>query len=679
MIIPGIVKKILPISALIIASLIIIFPIFNPGFLVNSDNPVHQAEVHYLIEDLLPQHHWFTGWCNYDFAGFPIFLYSYNLGYWIIAILTIFLGINIETAYKLVVYISYIFPVISLYILIERRFGYKIAFISSMMFLVSIYDLKIIISGMWNQYLSVGFLLLFIHESEYYFENPNLKNTTILGILLAFIVLSHPFSAIVAFYYMLIYLLIVLSVKKLNEIKSFLKEKLLLSILWMGLIAFSLTWYFIIPVIETSGSMKSVIGIPTGSIFQSLCTPIIVIFFMNSYQLFAEKNFLLVINNFFLILIQNLPQLIMGIITVCGCIFLIKTFYKRSTNQFYFVILLFTIISYLISTGIISTIFVSMHMPPITLTYNRWYVYAEIGIFILFGFSLFHLKQIFIDSSISDYVRQKFNSNFVNRVDLNNILICIFLIILMVNFSYTYTTNIKPYLRISSSDKTFSQTSEVWSWISNNVDGSKTRVYYQSFEQNHDYSSGNISAIWALSTIHTNVSSLGGWNAGYPYRIEDNIKSIYGCIFNIPITDISDAQIKNNLELFNAKYIVTLEPNLTKKLDQSKLFKKEKEISKFTIFSIIDYSPEWVIFKNNVTYKILTYNDDRVIIKISNNTENNTMLFKTQYHPYWHAVINNETVKISKDQHYLILLDLPPEPDITINLFYRPFPTFFYR
>jgi hypothetical protein len=228
----------------------------------------------------------------------------------------------------------------------------------------------------------------------------------------------------------------------------------------------------------------------------------------------------------------------------------------------------------------------------------------------------------------------------------------------------------------SSSDQTFLKTKEVWSWISNNVNGSESRVFYESFEQNQDYK--NLSHLWALSTLYTNVPSLSGWCAGLPYRIENNIESFQGRIFNTSMTDISDEQIKNNLELLNAKYIVTSEPILTQKVTQSKLFKKEIEISNFTIFSLINYSPEWVMFKNNVTYQISTFDDDQVIIKIYNNTKDNTLLFKTQYHPYWHASINNEPVKVGIGQDYLISLDLPSEPILTVNMFYKPFPTIFY-
>src|SRR3990172_10392617 len=149
--------------AVIILSCILLFlPLFEEGFPVLLDNPVHLSETLYLIENLLPEYHSINGWCLADFAGFPILLYHYIFGKLLIAGMNIFFGIQVITAYKLMMLVSLIFPACTLFFLFSKICGKLTGFFSALFFILHIHNLEKILQGMWSICFSLGFLPLFI-------------------------------------------------------------------------------------------------------------------------------------------------------------------------------------------------------------------------------------------------------------------------------------------------------------------------------------------------------------------------------------------------------------------------------------------------------------------------------------------------------------------------------------
>ncbi len=108
-------EKLLPLAALIIVSFLILHPIFNSGFIFFRQS-CYPAESYFLCEHLIPEHHWISGQCQYDFAGFPMLLYYSWLGFGIISVLNLFLSFPVEFAYKILILISCSFPACALYL-----------------------------------------------------------------------------------------------------------------------------------------------------------------------------------------------------------------------------------------------------------------------------------------------------------------------------------------------------------------------------------------------------------------------------------------------------------------------------------------------------------------------------------------------------------------------------------
>ena len=88
-------KKVLCYALIFLVGLIIYQDIFDPGFLVKSDNPVHMVEAQYLADVIIPEQQWINAWHPFELAGNPIQMYSYQLGVWLVVFLYKVVGLNL--------------------------------------------------------------------------------------------------------------------------------------------------------------------------------------------------------------------------------------------------------------------------------------------------------------------------------------------------------------------------------------------------------------------------------------------------------------------------------------------------------------------------------------------------------------------------------------------------------
>jgi len=135
--------------------------LFHPGLLMSGDNPVHQAEIIALQETVLGEQGWWSGWYEGDFAGYPLLVYQYPLGKWLVAFLAAMPGIGLSWAYKAGLWFSWLFPVLVAVRMLARR-GYSVIILalSAALYLSCFDSFLLSLAGMWNQYLSAGLFLL---------------------------------------------------------------------------------------------------------------------------------------------------------------------------------------------------------------------------------------------------------------------------------------------------------------------------------------------------------------------------------------------------------------------------------------------------------------------------------------------------------------------------------------
>ena len=148
-------------ALILAAGLVIARGLFQPGILLSGDNAVHQAEISAMREIVLAEQTWWSGWYEGDFAGYPLLVYQYPLGKWLVALLSFLPGLSLENAYKFVLFFSWLFPALAAVRMLGRR-GYGLLTLLTVSgFYLACFDTFLLsLAGMWNQYLSAGLFLI---------------------------------------------------------------------------------------------------------------------------------------------------------------------------------------------------------------------------------------------------------------------------------------------------------------------------------------------------------------------------------------------------------------------------------------------------------------------------------------------------------------------------------------
>lgn len=669
------IKFLLPYLGILLASFLILSPIFRPGFLVYLDNAVHITAIHFVREHMIPEFHWITGWSQRD-AGYPLLLEAHQFGFWGIAFLNMISGLSIEFLYKIALVISLSFPACALYFLLKSRYGDKPAFFTAILFLFQTEVFMTSIGGMWEQYLSLGFLILFIHTLDRFFYETTFKKATLLGILFALTIVSHAYSALSAFFLLLIvFIFFILS-------KRPLKEHIL--VFWIVILGAILSSYYSIPVIYAFLHASNPGGTSCNCLLvDNIIKPKSIFFlFFNQFTYlflpgfrfnhFTGDPFIFLKTNGYWVLI-NVAEIILGLASLAGIIYFLKN-RDKGKNYFLEIILIFCIMISVLSTGLFYNIPSIPLIMKALLTFStyRYLIYLRIGLLI---FACYGISKYWAGDKISLSLAPKpkfFKSlietllNFLIRYKKIIAILCI--IALLLSFGIRYDTKYLECMHTSETAPIVNDCKDIWDWVKNNVDGSKTRVFYQDLYgniQGQPYYVAN-SHLFGASEYYTGVWSLGG-------SCSDSYWSTQQRLFGKRIEDITDEELAENLKKYNCKYIVSVEPKLEAQLERSDLFERQHTINDFSIFCLKEYEPSWIEFSDNKTsYEIIRVNEYEWDIKVNNTARENTMLVKTRYHPYWSAYINGEEIPIRRSSEELINVKIADTGCYKLKLRYNP-------
>jgi len=608
-------REIIPYILIVTIALALTYSMFSPGFMVYTDNPTHIASVHFLIDNLLPEQKWITGWSNWDFLGFPIMLYTYQLSYLLTAFLSIILGINL--AYKLVILLSIIFPSIALYILLNKKYKILPAAIASILFLLTRPILSHQLVGMYNEFISIGFFILFIYFLQ---KKYTPKNTIILAVLFFLTVISHPYAILTLLYFSLILLFIY------RKEKEFIKNYLKVS--GLGLL---LSSYYLLPILLT-GNWLAKFGWPIGpSLLSTFIHLIYQILFSvpNYFTIYgfinAASSFSLTAIKYFAeIILASLPQLITVTLATIGL------YYYKKDDKFLTPVLIFTAISFILGTGFWYYLPLIKNIALLQgIVSYKFIYYGRIGLVIFAAYALSRIK-----------------------FDKIKYIAYALVVLLLFSASSGYLVE-KDWMATSESTPYVDEVNSVWQWVKNNVNGSETRVIYQHLAGNFKQNSVlDTSSIFAMSSYFTNIPSIGIWSGGTPYPSEGLRSTENQRLLGKGVQNITDKELTEGMNLVNARYIVAVEPNLKNRLGDS-LFVKRFNTTHLSIFELKDYKPEWI--ETDGFYKLNKFKDNEIEFYIENATY---ALVKMQYHPYWKAYLNDKEIKVDKNKDSLIILNV---------------------
>lgn len=647
------------IAVIVITSLLLINPIFKDGYLTAQDNPPHLAESYFLIEELIPKGK-LSGWANIESAGFPIFAYNYPVGYWIIASFHFVLGLDVAVAYKILVYLAYLVPIILIYVVLREAFSKNIALVVSTLLLFQFDFLSFILNGLWGQYLGMVFGLAYIYLLTKHGANLKPTHSILIGLLISLAFLSHPFTTIFLAYFTFIFLIL-----RKTLVKSKIGKLLLVLVIgWLigfmllpwklsldsrsllqtyepldserlSTMTFKSMGYLFLPHMRAE-SIKTKVGWEKGEI--------------------DLENVISNMGNLVTFGIVNIAELIFSILAIIGMSAYLTGGRKNFELTVYFVALVLTVI---IASGILKSLLQS-YLPLVSglMQFPRYFVYARV------------LMAFFAAHGLLTAAKSSILPNPYRKIILSNFAFsCLVLYIITL----LLFTQIQELLSIKTSEDVgeLENVNKVWTWVKNNVSPDESRVFYQNTYGNSPDVDLIDSHIFALSTHNTKIESVGGWQGGFP-TISKRIYSGSGQLFESTVEKIEASEIAEVLSVYNAKYFVTSEKQLEEKLDNSEFFIKNESFGSFSIFSLDGYSPTWIRINDEDVNSVVIRNEiEHKIFSFQAIDKNSLITAKVTYHPYWKAFVNGKQVEVGRNDFGMINLALNQSGPVVLELIYE--------
>ncbi|MFC1667376.1 6-pyruvoyl-tetrahydropterin synthase-related protein [Candidatus Omnitrophota bacterium] len=610
---------------IILFSILIFYPIFQSGYLVYIDNPHNYSEMEFLAKNLLPNYGWINGWSMQSYLGYPILLYRPQVGYFLAIVLSAIFGLSLLISYKFMILVSMAFLGCSMYTLVAHRFGRMAGLCASFVLMLQkdIYYDKIM-GGIWNNYLSIGLLLIFFHLLDKYYDSLTIKKRVALGLLFGLIILSHLYTGIFAILLFLIYCLI------FNK-KDFVKNALIPSI---GL---AMAFFYIYPFIETGYYFRKLTVLPK-PLFYSIALGL-----KGLLGGFDRKAFFLV----------NLPLVMRDLFGIAGILFFLRWRFKDSREgRFLIAAGLLIVTALILHTNVLFLIPFWKHVPFVSdLQSHRFLVYAHIGFFIFSGYGV---------------------SIFFSKLGKRRKVVLFSLILL---FLASFVAHKYAYINVGT--KTFEQLPDskdlraLWSWVSDNVDSSKTRIVYQSTVGNVDDAVLGMSDLVALAHFYSKVPQIGGFSGATPYPTEKINRTDKKTLFGDSIFNLDDKGIAVWMKRVNAEYMVSCEENLERKLLHSENFYHERGFGRFNVFRLKNFTPAWVDFKDRGTnFRLVRFENRLLEMDIQNKNSSNLAKVKVSFHPYWKAYLNGKPVFLESDELGLMKIPLRETGDLKLKLYY---------
>ncbi len=148
------------VAALLLAALVLAWPILSGGYFTYADNSSHLAEIHSLAEEQ------FQGWSDIAFCGFPVGTLHSPFWYGTLGMLARF-GLPAGFLYALMLFVGFIAPPLALYYVARRSLSPVLAGLLAYVLLIqhpSLVGLGSPLGGMWTYYLAAALWLVLIRR-----------------------------------------------------------------------------------------------------------------------------------------------------------------------------------------------------------------------------------------------------------------------------------------------------------------------------------------------------------------------------------------------------------------------------------------------------------------------------------------------------------------------------------
>lgn len=636
-------------SLILAVGLVISRGLFQPGTILSGDNAVHQAEISALKEIVLAEQSWWSGWYEGDFAGYPLLVYQYPLGKWLVALLSFLPGLSLETAYKWFVFLSWLFPALVTVRMLGRR-GYSLlTLLTVSAFYLACFDAFLLsLAGMWNQYLSAGLFLIAVDCILKMLNSGCIRQVAIAALWTSVAAVSHQF--------MLVLLPVVWLTVMSHTVRRrgvFSRETCFLLLLPFLSLLLS-AWYFL-PIFATWDWPGFVVS-PMD--WYNLCSSL---FPIVSSDLLRTEGFSSCGNpRIFLYSLGMIAALIWGF---SGMAFLVSGGKKEGNRDPLFI----TAAGILIGvTGLI--LLVLWEPVPFFRSFTLSVGGGRLALYLLLPLML-----------LSALSLEPLPGN--RPAGIKRKMLCLLpLLLLIPNLAWASVSRSFPLPEILYIEGEGDRRTEemkgldrVFAWLKAHGVPGEGRVLFQDTA----YNFRNHQLFWSHALARgrgeTGLWSLG--SSGQLFVPTDPLTRTQGIsIFGKIRSEMTPEELGEKLKLFNCRWALSCEPELESLLRSCDSVEPVISEGRFTLFRTLGELNWAEIVEGEGEVRTIRQTDSRRIMEAEILSPAGALIMvKSSYHPWWRASLNGDDIPAERGQpDQLLRVKIPGEGRFQINLEFRP-------
>jgi hypothetical protein len=706
------------------AVLILLHPVFRPGFLVYLDNPAHLAEAHAFVENVQGGGGWLDSWSLNDSAGYPLVLYQPKTAFYLIAVLHFILAFSVVFAYKLVAFLSILLPVVGVFFFLRKDSLMLPAFFCSLLFLCQNNLVHYSLSGLSSNALATGILFLFGTALFRFTDKPTYKRSIAAGILLGLLTITHLYIMLGGIVlWGLAFLSFLLFGEKQKRPRAFL-------LLLVPVVGFLTSCFHTYPIARASGwltpaevelplvSFRTILGnlFSRGDFFShgegtgmgisvaQASSPASFLFSIIPHIRAAASVF-------------GNTAIVVGILFAILGLFYAFDSTKKVRGHYVRVVsvLLFIVASSAVASGIV--------VPGVGLKWRwleglsflrstkihgyRFMVLARAGMLYLSAYGLTRFVRDRALPSIAGLAKFSLAGKFRWPVLIP---LC-GIVFVAANLPFFFHDRSLEEIRrnpllpardsalltTSSRLPTANDLMKVCNWLKENGDGRNRRVFFQN-------TLGNALLEWkeaarasgesiapavetkrdtvthfthlpAISSVYSGMPQIGSWIGGNLFPIEKISISESDRFLGSSVEELDDLELvlkKRHLQNLNVRYVVTCEPRLRFRLTASRFFEHKASFGSFDIFELREifytpHKPGWAHFSlpsqyvPNNTIEVTRFDNSGIDIAFENYATIIDLYVSVCNHSFWKASVEGKPAKIESDDIGLMKIRLEVE------------------
>ena len=637
--------EILVFLLIIVGGLLISRDLFQPGILLSGDNVSHQAEIHALTDLLIADQHWFSGWYEGDFAGYPLLVYQYPLGKWITAALGLIPGINPGWIYKVMLLFSWMLPALVMVRLLRRRGCSALTLITVSMLYISCFDTYLFsLAGMWNQFLSAGLYLVALDSILKMMKSGSSRQLIIASFWTAAAAVSHQFMLLV--FPLTWIVLFLFSILKPGSSPGSLKKLLLFPVLSFSFSA----WYFL-PIFMTWNWPVFVVNPMKWYNFCSSLFPMV------SSDLLRAEGIPACMNP--QILRYSLGMLVAAILGIPGLIKVFLALRKKWEPDLLFIFSAGLLIS-------VTSLIILILWEPFS--FLRMFTYSvgggRLALYLLLPLLL--LSAFVMESGPSAQQGR-------NKIRMPALLP---ILVLLPNLVWAVSSNSFPLKEVmyvgevnKESNGELRDLDSIFTWLEENADPREGRILYQDTAYNINHPQLRWSHVLAKGYQRTGLWALG--TVGQLYFPTDPLIRTQGLkIFGKLRSEMTPEELEGKMRLFNCRWALTCEPELEALFRECPGMRPVSQKGRFSLFKSREPGA-WAEIQEGEgqVNTLLLKHHKRILQAEITSPDGALILVKTSFHPWWKVHLNGLPIPAGRgNSDQLLRVRIPESGTFKIEL-----------